>query len=198
MNKQTKQLLALGFLLVAWAISWKVNRIPIGATAAAMKAKAAKSAQQENLLSMRFHKLRAQMDGLYHYRIKPVPFDAKENPFRLPSFMEEASVDKEVPSIVAKGPVIEAGPPTPEAPAESGETLLKHAIGVMRLGGVVTMNNNSQLNVNGELRKEGDVFTVTVKGKLVLIRIKHLTTTYVILALDDPAAGTAEARVRLN
>jgi len=198
MNKQTKQLLALVCLLIAWAISWRVNRIPTGAAAAALKAKAAKSAQQENLLSLRFHKVRAQMDGLYHYRIKPVPFDSRENPFRLPAFMEEATVDKEPPATVAKGPVIEAAPISPEAPAESGETLLKHAIGVMRLGGVVTMNNNSQLNVDGELRKEGDVFTVTVKAKLVLIRIKHLTTNYVVLALDDPAAGSAEARVRLN
>jgi hypothetical protein len=147
---------------------------------------------------MRFHRLRGQMDGLYHYRIKPVPFDSRDNPFRLPAFMEEATVDKEAPTTLAKGPVIEAGPPTPEAPAESGETLLKHAIELMRLGGVVTMNNNSQLNVNGELRKEGDVFTVTVKGKLVLIKIKHLTTSYAVLALDDPAAGSAEARVRLN
>ncbi|HZZ19196.1 MAG TPA: hypothetical protein VFE25_07505 [Opitutaceae bacterium] len=199
MNKQTKQVLALVFLMIAWGISWRVNRIPTVTVVAAMKAKAAKATQAENLLSMRFHRLRAQMDGLYHYRIKPVAFDSKGNPFRLPASMMEESLETDTSASKAtKGPVVETAAPMPEAPAESGDVLLKHAIETIHMGGVVTMHDTTEITVNGELRKEGDVFTVMVKGKLVLLKIKHLTTSYVVLALDDPAAGNAEARVRLN
>jgi hypothetical protein len=195
MSKQTKQMLALAFLLVAWAISWRVNRIP-ALTPAAIKAKAAKVVQQDSLLKSRFHRVRAEMDGLYHYRVKPVPFDPRGNPFRIPGFMTEAADAKAEAAIPVKGPVIEVAPA--EGPSESGEVLLKHAIELIRLGGVVTLGDVSEVNVNGELHKENEVFTVTVKNKLVLLRVKKLTTTYVILALDDPAAGNAEARVRLN
>jgi hypothetical protein len=199
MNKQTKQVLSLVFLLIAWGISWRVNRLPTVTVVAAMKAKAAKATQAENLLSMRFHRLRAQMDGLYHYKIKPVAFDSKGNPFRLPPSMMEESLETDVAATKApKGPVVEAAPPMPEAPAESGDLLLKHAIEMIHMGGVVTMRDTVEITINGELKKEADVFTVTVRGKLVLLKIKHLTAGYVVIALDDPAAGNAEARVRLN
>jgi hypothetical protein len=197
-NKQTKQILTLVLLLVLWGISWRVNRIPTVTVVAAMKAKAAKATQAENLLANRFHRVRAQMDGLYHYRLKPMPFDPKGNPFRLPSSMAEEVIETDVPASKVKNPVIEVAAPTPEAPAESGDVLLKHAIDMIHMGGVVTFNESTRINVNGDLKREGDVFTVTVKGRLVLLRIKHLTTGYIILALDDPAAGNAEARVRLN
>jgi hypothetical protein len=198
MNKQTKQILTLLLLLVLWGISWRINRIPTVTVVAAMKAKAAKATQAENLLANRFHRVRAQMDSLYHYRIKPVPFESKVNPFRLPSSMMAEAIDTEVPASKAKGPVVEVAAPTPEAPAESGDVLLRHAIDMIHMGGVVTFNESTRINVNGDLKREGDVFTVTVKGRLVLLRIKRLTTGYIILALDDPAAGNAEARVRLN
>jgi hypothetical protein len=86
----------------------------------------------------------------------------------------------------------------PNAPPEFGEGLLAHAFALTRLGGVVTMNDTTQLTVNGELKKENDVFTTKVQGRLVLIRIKKLTTSVVTLALDDPAAGIAEMKVRLK
>lgn len=201
MSKQTKQILTLLLLIVLSAISYRINRLPTVTVVAAMKAKAAKATQAENLLSIRFHRVRAQMDGLYHYRIKPPPFDPKGNPFRLPASMMDENLDTDVAAantVKAKGPVIETAAPVPEAPAESGDLLLKHAIETIHMGGVVAFNDTTELNVNGELKKEGDVFTVTVKNRLVLLRIKHLTSSFVVLALDDPAAGNAEARVRLN
>jgi hypothetical protein len=198
MNKQAKQVLTLVVLLVLWGISWRVNRLPTVTVVAEMKAKAAKATQADNLLSMRFHRVRAQMDGLYHYRIKPPVFDTKANPFRLPSYMMEDTIETDIPASKSKGPLVEAAAPVPEAPAESGDLLLKHAIDTIHMGGVVTFGDATEININGELKKEGDVFTVTVKSRLVLLRIRHLTTSYVVLALDDPAAGNAEARVRLN
>jgi hypothetical protein len=201
MKKQTKNLVVLGFLLVAWAVSWRLNRIPESVVVRA-QAKVVKPVAQETMLTMRFHRIRAEMDGLYHYRLKPVPFEPQGNPFRLPSFMqvEDSKPAAEETETLNRGPKAPANDAAPVAaePAETGATLLKHAIAVTRIGGVVTMNDTSELNVNGELHKEGEVFTARVKNKLVLIRIKKLTTTIAIMALDDPEAGSAEMRVRLN
>jgi hypothetical protein len=200
MNKQTKNLIVLGCLVVAWAVSWHYNRLPDQPVAAA-KAKAVKTAAQETMLTMRFHRIRAEMDGLYHYRLKPVAFETEGNPFRLPSFMvsdDTKTAATEAPAASgAKAPVIEVAPIVNE-PSESGESLLKHAVEATRIGGVVTMNDTSELNVNGELHKEGEVFTARVKARLVLVKIKRLTTTFAIMTLDDPEAGNAEVRVRLN
>jgi hypothetical protein len=91
-----------------------------------------------------------------------------------------------------------AAPLAPSAPDEFGDTLLAHAVALIHIAGVVVMNDTTQLNVDGQLHKQGDVFTVKIRSRLVLIRIKNLSTTFVTLALDDPDAGTAETRVRLK
>jgi hypothetical protein len=196
MTKQTKNLIALGVLVVLTGVSYQINIASKRPAQAAAKAlAAAKAAQQESPLMARFHRIRAEMDGLYHYRTKPSPFDIADNPFRIPegiNFSEEKT-----PPASAKTPSAEA-PLAPNAPPEFGESLLTHAIALTRLGGVVTMNDTTQLTVNGELHKQGDVFTVKIQNRLVLIRIKLLTTSSVTLALDDPASGTAEMRVRLK
>jgi hypothetical protein len=139
------------------------------------------------------------MDGLYHYRIKPEPFDARWNPFRMPAMML-APTGGNAQAPVADNSKSKASEPLQESPAapELGEALLSHAISGLRIGGVVTMGNTTQLTVDGQLHKEGDVFTTKVKGKLVLIRIRLLSTNTVTLALDDPDSGTAEIRVRLK
>ena len=59
-------------------------------------------------------------------------------------------------------------------------------------------DDTTQLTVNGELKKQNDVFTTKVQGRLVLIRIKQLTTSVATVALDDPAAGIAEMKIRLK
>jgi hypothetical protein len=135
------------------------------------------------------------MDGLYHYRIKPTPFDASSNPFRLSPAMGVATAP---PEPVAAAKSTEEPEQAKTAPDEFGQALLSHAIAEARLGGVVVMNDTTQLTVDGQLHKEGEVFTVKVRSRLVLIRIKHLSTTFVTLALDDPEAGTAEIRLRLK
>jgi hypothetical protein len=191
MTKQTKNLIALGVLVVLTGVSYRFNRIA-EPTPSEIKTLAAKSVLQDNPLKARFHRIRAEMDGLYHYRIKPIPFDASSNPFRLTAGMGIASTE----------PQPGAGSKTAEASSSSseefGDALLAHAIAVTRLGGVVVMNDTTQLTVDGQLHKEGDVFTVKVRSRLVLIRIKNLSTTFVTLALDDPDSGKAELKVRLK
>jgi hypothetical protein len=197
MTKQNKNLIALAALVAATAVSYQVNiASKMKETPAAMKAAAAAkiAAIPESPLQLRFRKVRAEMDGLYHYRTKPAPFDAAGNPFRFPAGVN-FSEDKEPP---ASAKSLTDAPVAPNAPPEFGEGLLAHAIALTRLGGVVTMNDTTQLTVNGELKKENDVFTTKVQGRLVLIRIKQLTTSAVTLALDDPAAGVAEMKVRLK
>jgi hypothetical protein len=194
MTKQTKNLIALGILIVATGISYRYNRI-VAPTPAANKILAAKAAQQDNPLKARFRRVRAEMDGLYHYRIKPVPFDASGNPFRLgPGMGLPEAPQPPAPGSKSAGDQSQTG----SAPEEFGEALLGHAVAVTRIGGVVVMNDTTQLNVDGQLHKEGDVFTVKVRSRLVLIRIKNLSTTFVTLALDDPEAGQAEMKVRLK
>jgi hypothetical protein len=199
MTKQTKNLIALGVLVVLTGVSYEINIASkrTTTTTAAIKAlAAAKAAQTESPLMARFHRVRAEMDGLYHYRAKPVPFDIADNPFRIPAGID-FSGEKAPPASSSKNPAAEA-PAAPNAPPEFGEPLLTHAIALTRLGGVVTMNDTTQLTVNGELHKQGDVFTIKVQNRLVLIRIKLLTTSSVTLALDDPASGTAEMKLRLK
>jgi hypothetical protein len=197
MNKQTKQLVVLGILVVLFVISYNVNQLqPMPPSA--IKTKAAKAAQQDNLLRVRFHRVRTEMDGLYHYRIKPAPFEPTGNPFRITRVMAIQDTER-VPIATIQSSNRPAADTQPEtAVAESGDVLLAHAIAGMRFGGVVTMNDTIQLTVNGELHKEGDVFTTMVQHRFVLIRIKHLSTFFATLALDDPEAGTAEMRVRLK
>jgi hypothetical protein len=197
MKKQTKQLIALVLLLVLWAVSWRVNRLPSAPVPVANK-KVVREATQETPLTLRFHRIRAEMDGLYHYRLKPLPFVVESNPFRLPPSMMGDDDNHPAPPPPSGPSAKQAVDVGPAAPSESGETLLRHAVQAARIGGVVTMNGTSQLNVNGELHKEGEVFTARLGTRLVLIRIKRLTTTFVIMVLDDPAAGSAELRVRLN
>jgi hypothetical protein len=193
MTKQTKNLIALGVLIVLTGISYRYNRI-VTPTPPVAKTQAAKAAQQDSPLKSRFRRVRAEMDGLYHFRIKPVPYDSSANPFRLSAGMGP--------------PVAESQPASASKSAEQallsastdelGESLLAHALSMTRLGGVVVMNDTTQLNVDGQLHKEGDVFTVKVRSRLVLIRIKNLSTTFVTLTLDDPEAGNAEMKVRLK
>lgn len=196
MSKQTKNLLALVVLVVLTAISYHYNIASKNVTVVVAKKApvAAKVVQQETPLMLRFHRVRAEMDGLYHYRTKPTPFDPDANPFRFPAGVDFSN-DK-TPIATSKSP-LDATLPTGAAP-EFGEGLLSHAVALTRIGGIVTMADTTKLTVNGELRKEGDVFTVKIQNKLVLIRIKKLSTSFVTLALDDPASGVAELRVRLK
>ena len=191
MTKQTKNLIALGVLIVLTAISYRINRIAPAAPSA-MKVLAARAAQQDSPLKARFHRVRAEMDGLYHYRIKPTPFDASVNPFRLTAGMGLTS-----PVAAPTGKSM-AEPASNSNQEEFGDALLAHAVAITRLGGVVVMNDTTQLTVDGQLHKQGDVFAVRIRSRLVLIRIKNLSTTFVTLALDDPEAGVAEMRVRLK
>jgi hypothetical protein len=194
MNKQTKNLIALAVLVVLTGVSYRINRIPTAAPSA-IKTMAAKAAQQDSPLKARFHRVRAEMDGLYHYRIKPVAFDASSNPFRITAAMG-ATIQAAQPAVGTKG-IADQAPPV-VAPDETGDILLSHAIALAKLGGVVVMNDTTQLTIDGQLHKEGDVFTVKVRSRLVLIRIKSLSTTSVTLALDDPEVGNSEANVRLK
>jgi hypothetical protein len=192
MTKQTKNIIALVILIVLTGVSYRINRIK-PATPSAIKAMAAKAALQDSPLKARFHRIRAEMDGLYHYRIKPIPFDVTGNPFRMTASM---GAQVAAPVVVSTKSQVDQAPPS--APDEFGEALLTHAVSLTRIGGVVVMNDTTQLNVDGQLHKEGDVFTIKVRSRLVLIRIKNLSTTFVTLALDDPEAGNAEIKVRLK
>jgi hypothetical protein len=200
MKSQRSQVIALALLLVVWAACWVLFiREPTSPQAAA-KPKPEKAIQPESLLVNRFHRVRAEMDALYHYRTKPAPFDAHWNPFRIPGVSAGSANVAET----AGGKGQEQAPFVP--PPNFAETLLKGAIASMRIGGVVDMNGTIQFTVNGQLHKEGDVFAAKVQSgtlganapyKSVLIRVKHLSTTSVTLALDDEQAGGAEIRVRL-
>jgi hypothetical protein len=197
MTKQNKQIVILCALVLIWAVSWLLMSSGRSTSAlAVVAAKAAKAASQENALMARFHRIRAEIDGLYHYRIKPIPFDHAGDPFRIPQSMQSLENSK----ALTQNTKLSTAEPVPASSiaTESGEVLLAHAVSGMRIGGVVTMNDTTQLTVDGQLHKEGDVFTTNVQGRLVLIRIRHLSTVSATLALDDPSAGTAEMRVRLK
>jgi hypothetical protein len=199
MKKQSNQVIALVALLIIWAISWRYTRIP-APPPSVIKTNAAKAQAQDSVLKNRFHKVRSEMDALYHYRIKPVPFDPSGNPFRIPAGMVGAG-ERAAPAVSAadlsKGGNPESAQTAP-APAEFGEALLKHAIQATRIGGVVTLNEITQINIDGQLHREGDLFTTKLLTKKVLIRIKHLTETSVTFALDDPDSGIAEIKVHLK
>jgi hypothetical protein len=188
MKKEIKQIVALVVLCVLWAVSAHYNKIA-PSQASAIKAKAARVLGGDTQLMARFHRVRARMDALYHYRVKPVPFDPRSSPFRLVS---EARIPVEPIGGAMKTPLV--GPP----PAGYAATLLREAVSEVRIGGVMTMGGTTQLTVDGQLHREGDVFTARVLSKLVLIKIKNLTTYTVTLALEGSEAGNAEIKVRLK
>jgi hypothetical protein len=180
MKKQLKQVVALVVLCVLWAVSAHYNKLP-PAPPSVIKTKAAKSTG-DTVLMARFHRVHAKMDVLYHHRIKPAPFDPSGDPFKI------ATAKYVAPSVEGKGP----------APGSSAESILKQAVAAVRIGGVVTMDGITQLTVDGQLHKEGDVFAARVLTKLVLVKVKSLTTETVTLALEGSSAGYAEIRIRLK
>jgi hypothetical protein len=180
MKKQHKQVVALALLCVAWAISAHFNRLP-PPPPSVIKTKAAKSSG-DTVLMARFHRIRAKMDALYHYRVKPAPFDPSGDPFRIISVKKVAS----------------NGIASNSLGLGSAEHLLSLAIGAVNIGGVVTMEGVTQLIVDGRLHREGDVFAAKVLKKLVLIKIRKLTTYDATLDLEGSSAGKAEVKVRLR
>jgi hypothetical protein len=180
MKKQYKQVVALVVLCVLWAISAHYNRQP-PPPPSVIKTKAAKSSG-DTVLMARFHRVHAKMDVLYHHRVKPEPFDPSGNPFRIltAKFVPEANPGKGLP------------------PAGSAEDILKQAVSAVRIGGVVTMDGVTQLTIDGQLHKEGDVFAARVLTRLVLVKVKSLSTDTVTLSLEGSSAGYAEIRVRLK
>jgi hypothetical protein len=180
MKKQYKQVIALVVLCVLWAISAHYNKLP-PPPPSVIKTKAAKSAG-DTVLMARFHGVRSKMDALYHNRIKPAPFDPSSNPFRIltAKYVPEGNAGKGLPL------------------AGGAEGILKQAIAAVRIGGVVTMDGVTQLTVDGQLHKEGDVFAAKVQTKLVLVKVKALTTETATLSLEGSSAGYAEIRVRLK
>lgn len=203
MKKQSTQVIALVGLVVVWAVLWHLfinvpHKVPIAA-----KPVAAKTAPADSLLKTRFRRVRAEMDALYHYRIKPTPFESQGNPFRIPPGMELLAESEPTPaslgSKTAPKEEVPAGPLTPDL----AESVLKGAIANMRFGGVVTLNGVIKVTVDGQLHKEGDIFSIKVpnnKGQVrsVIVRIKHLSASSLTLALAESEAGGAEVRVRLN
>jgi hypothetical protein len=197
MKKQRSQVIALVLLLIFWAVLWRffIRKPP---PPASEKPVTAKVIQAENPLRARFHKLRSEMDALYHYRINPAPFDARWNPFRIPGV-----ADASPPGATAsKIPATDASQLSISS-ADFAESLLKSAIAAVRVGGVFNMNGTIQLTVDAQLHREGDVFTVRVptpKGDFrpVRIRVKHLSEASVTFALEDTDTGGAELRVRLK
>ena len=166
MKKQSNQVIALVVLLVIWAISWHYNKIP-APPPSVIVTNAAKAQAQDSVLKNRFRRVRSEMDALYHYRIKPVPFDPSGNPFRIPAGMVGAG-ERAAP-VVSTSDLSKGGQAgtvqTAPVPAEFGEPLLKHAIQATRIGGVVTLNDISQIQIDGQLHKEGDLFTTKVLTK---------------------------------
>jgi len=198
MKKQRKELISLVCLIIAWAVIWhffiKVRPPP----PPVVKPVAAKTTQADSLLKTRFRRVRSEMDALYHYRIKPTPFNARWNPFRIPGMSDAPPTGSSASKPAATDATLLAVPPP-----DAAETLLKSAIGAVRIGGVVTMNGTVQLTVGAQLHKEGDVFTVRVPNsrnqpQMVQIRVKYLSEAAVTLALEDSDAGHAEIRVRLK
>jgi hypothetical protein len=205
MKSQRSQMIALVLLIVIWAVCWRLFiKIPHNATPA-QKALQSKAAPPESLLMIRFRRVRAEMDALYRYRIKPTPFDSHGSPFRIPGMAAGATDIAQSPGIKdLKEPSTESASFVP--PPNYAENLLKSAVSSMRIGGVVSMNGIIQFTVNGQLHKEGDVFAAKVQipsqhanapAKSVLIRVKHLSTASATLALEDDQAGGAEIRIRL-
>ncbi|MGA2018545.1 MAG: hypothetical protein ABSH26_16495 [Opitutaceae bacterium] len=196
MKKQRNQVIALFVLLVVWAALWHFVIKVRPPQAPASKAEAAKPAQPENPLKARFRRVRSEMDALYHYRIKPVPFNAHWNPFRIPGVSDAPA---------ANGPASKASDASQSGapPPDIAELLLKSAVSAVRLEGVVTRNGTVQLIVGSQLHKEGDVLTLKVptsksQVQTVAVRIKQLSEAAVTFALDDPSAGNAEIRIRLK
>jgi hypothetical protein len=186
MKKQAKQVTALVVLCILWAISAHYNKVA-PPPPSIIATKAAKTVGGDTQLMARFHRVRGRMDALYHYRIKPVAFDTTANPFRLAGAVKTESKMTDM-----KAPITGLMPPG------YASTLLNEAVSEVRIGGVMTMGGVTQLTVNGQLHREGDVFTSTVHDKLVLIKIKSLSTYAATLALEGSAAGKAEIKVRLR
>jgi hypothetical protein len=187
MKTQRNQIIALLALIILTGVSWRINRIP-PTPPSIIKTKAAKVVVGDSLLKTRFHNVRAKMDLLYHYRVKPVAFNPAGNPFRIPGVRETAA------DTVADTKPKDFGPPPPGY----AEHLLKQAVAAARIGGVVVMNGATRITINGKLHTEGDVFTSKINGKLVLVKIKKLAADQVILALDGSDAGSAETKLHIK
>jgi len=203
MKKQSTQVIALVGLLVAWAVLWQLFVKNPRTVAVPPKQAAVKSAPTESLLVQRFHRVEAEMDALYRDRTKAPPVAPQFNPFRIPAGMEMLS-ESESPGArrstkTAQADAESIGPVTPDIAAN----VLKNAIANLRFGGVVTLNGAIKVTIDGQIHKEGDVFSTRLpnsKGqpRTVILIIRHLSAASATIALAEPEAGGAEIRVRLN
>ena len=138
-----------------------------------------KAAAQDSLLKIRFRRVRSEMDGLYHYRIKPAPFDPHWNPFRMPGHHAGRASREDPgqpPPTIPRARRPRQPQQTSSAP-ELGDVLLAHAIAGLRIGGVVTLGDTTQLTVDGAAAQGGRrLHDEGARARLVLIRIKHLST----------------------
>lgn len=140
MKKQSTQLIALVGLVVIWAVLWKMFvGVPHIATVAVAKPVSTKTTQSDTLLRARFRRVRAEMDALYHYRLKPVPFDGQWNIFRVPT-----GVDLSGDSVAQSSLAVSKSSASDAAGASNApdyaQKLLKTAVSNMKIGGVVTLN----------------------------------------------------------
>jgi hypothetical protein len=194
MTKQRNQIIALVLLVIFWVILWIFYIRVHPTTQLAPKAEPAKVSLADSLLRLRFRRVRAETDALYRYRTKPAPFDARDNPFRLPG--------------VTDVPVITLGIKTPSSdaslrPPDFAESLLKTGLTTVRVGGVVNLHGVVKLTIGGQLHKEGDVFTANIptsKGsfKAIRIRILHLSEELATFGLEDSETGSAEYTIHLK
>jgi hypothetical protein len=207
MKKQSSQIAALAILVVLWAVLWW-KFIKVQPEAQAQAKQAAKANLADTPLHARFRKIRAEMDALYHYRAKPAAFDVAGNPFRVPVGVE-MSADEEGsgtpgPAKSANVEAAQAAPIQELVTPDTAEAMLKAAVGALRIGGVVVRNGTTQFTIDGQLHREGDIFTAKVpangKGPVrsIIVRIKRLTTDSVTIGMEEAGGHGAEIRVRLN
>ena len=75
MKSQRNQIIILVALIIIWAVSWHMTMNRNKPPPPPPPTQAVRVAAQDSLLKIRFRKVRSEMDSLYHYRIKPAPFD---------------------------------------------------------------------------------------------------------------------------
>jgi hypothetical protein len=196
MMKQRNQVIALVLLIVSWASLWLFYIRVRPAPAPPPQSQPARTSLVDSLLRIRFRRVRAETDALYHYRTKPPPFDAHDNPFRIPGETDAAVIT------IARGPVSDASQQNVRPP-DFAESLLKNALSTVRVGGVVSMHGTIQLTVGGQLHKEGDIITASIptsKGpfKAVHLKLIQLTEETAVFSLEDSETGSAEYTVHLK
>jgi hypothetical protein len=136
--------------------------------------------------------IQERLDALLKHRIKPEPLPVDlPNPFLVLSGGIRESGAEAAKSRLAHGKEAAAGAAASDATAPaaslppSNAEILSDCTTRLKIGGIIVVNGQAQISINGILRKEGDLIAVEWNHSSVPVRLVRFVSGQVVFRYRD-------------